>query len=204
MDKQPIFQSIFGDDWQSLPPVMHQHYANRPFSHDVTIVEGVMEVSMSPLVKLLSPLFRFTKTLVPKAGKDIAVKVHFCSEPDSNVFCFDREFRFPDGATHRFYSRMEPIGNNEVVEWTGSGIGWHAAYSYKDGKVMLKHLGYCIRLMGKRIRLPLGWLFGYGDAYEVPISDTSFDMAMTIQHPMLGRMYGYGGNFTIKEVALHD
>lgn len=202
MDKQPIFQSIFGKSWDTLPPVMQQHYANRPFCDDVVTVEGVMEVTLSPLAKLCSPLFRLSKTLVPKAGKNIAVTVHFRSEPDSNHFCFDREFRFPDGTTHRFYSRMEPIGSNEVVEWTASGIGWHAGYSYVDNKVVLKHIGYCIKVAGKAFPLPLSWLFGYGHAHEIPISDDSFNMAMTIQHPLFGVIYGYNGSFIIAQEKL--
>lgn len=218
MDKQPIFQSIFNEGfdegWDSLSPVMHQHYANRPYSNDLVTVEGSMEITMSPLAKLFSPLFRFTKTLVPKAGKNVAVTVHFRSEPDTSMFCFEREFRFPDGAVHRFYSRLEPIGGNQVVEWTGSGVGWHAGYSYSygdgpgdgpgDGKIMLKHLGYCIKVRGKRIPLPLGWLFGYGNADETPISDNSFAMAMSIRHPLFGVIYGYSGTFTIKEVRLDE
>jgi len=204
MDKQPIFQSIFAESWDALPPVMHQHYANRPYSQDAVRVEGMMEITMSPLAKLFSPLFRYTKTLVPKAGKNISVTVCFRSEPDSNMYCFDREFRFPNAGTYRFYSRMEPIGGNEIVEWTPSGLGWHAAYSYEDGKVMLKHLGYCVKVLGKRISLPLGWLIGRGEACEIPVSDTSFDMSMTIRHPLFGAMYGYGGTFNIKDVTIND
>lgn len=204
VEKQPIFQSIFGESWQALPKVMQRHYANRPFSQDLVTVEGTMEVTLSALAKLGAPLLRLTKTLVPKAGKNIAVTVSFRSEPHSKMFCFDREFRFADGSSYRFYSRLEPVGGAEVVEWTSSGIGWHAAYSFQDGKVLLKHLGYSIKLFGKRIPLPLGWVFGRSDAHEIAISDSQFEMSMAINHPVFGKFYGYGGTFTLTDMKLDD
>ena len=53
-DTNPIFQSIFGEQWSVLPPVMHKHYANRPRSNDVVTVEGLMKVEVSLFVKLLN------------------------------------------------------------------------------------------------------------------------------------------------------
>ena len=41
----PIFKSIFGKQWAILPPVMLEHYANRPYCDDVGTVEGKMDVT---------------------------------------------------------------------------------------------------------------------------------------------------------------
>lgn len=40
---EPIFKSIFGESWDFLSPVMKKHYANRPYTDDVTVVEGTLD-----------------------------------------------------------------------------------------------------------------------------------------------------------------
>jgi hypothetical protein len=203
-NKPPTFQPIFGDTWSHLPQVMHNHYANRPFTNDVVIVEGLMEVKIHWLVKLFGPLFTITKTLVPKAGKAVEVTVKFKREADSNVYCFDREFLFQDGSAYRFFSRMEPVGGNQVVEWTSSGIGWRAAYTFENDRVVLRHRGYCIQVFGKRISLPLTALFGHANAEEHAISDNEFAMTMSIRHPLFGELYSYSGTFEIAKMILDE
>lgn len=201
---QPTFRPIFGNTWDDLPPVMLKHYANRPFTNDVVIVEGLMEVKIHWLVKLFAPLFAISKTLVPRAGKDVKISVSFKSQPDSNLFCFEREFSFDDGKVYQFSSRMQPIGGNEVVEWTASGLGWWATYSFENDQVILRHRGYCIRIFGKRIALPLTPLFGSANAHEWTISDNEFGMIMNIKHPLFGEFYSYGGTFEIAEMRLDE
>lgn len=197
---KPIFQSIFGEAWNDLPPVMHHHYANRPFSHDVVTVEGIMEVSASPLACALSPLLRLTGALVPYEGKNIPVTVRFRSELHSDAFCFDREFRFPGKAPYHFRSRMMPIDGNEVIEYMGLGIGWRAAYSYTSGKVRLTHKGYVWRIFGQPLSIPLELVLGKGYAEEEALTDHSFRMMMKIRHPWFGKTYSYAGTFQIVEV----
>ena len=97
---------------------------------------------------------------------------------------------------------MEPIGGNEVIEWTASGLGWRAAYTYENDRVILRHRGYCIKLFGKRIALPLSALFGSANAEEWVISDNEFGMFMSIKHPIFGELYSYGGTFEIVELKL--
>ncbi len=199
---QPIFQPIFGKSWAQLPPVMHKHYANRPFSRDSVIVKGRLDIKLHWLVKMFAPLFAITKTLVPKAGSNIETVVNFASKPDSAYFCLEREFSFPDGQNYNFFSCMEPVGGNEVVEWTSSGIGWRAAYSYDGDQVILQHRGYCIKIFGRPIPLPFTLLFGRANAEERAISDIEFSMFMNITHPLFGELYSYGGTFEITEMSL--
>jgi len=198
-DGQPIFRSIFGESWKMLPPVFKAHYANRPFCEDVTLVRGTMYVRLSGVYRLASPIFHLTKTLVPRSGEKVDVTVRFKSESDSRVFRFEREFVFPDGKSYRFVSRMEPVGNNEVVEWTGSGIGWHAAYSYRKERVLLEHIGYRFKLFGFQVRLPLTFVLGMPSAEEQMIDDKSFSMQMQIHNPIFGKVYSYGGTFRLVE-----
>lgn len=197
---QPIFQPVFGEMWEQLPLVLRKHYANRPFSRDVVTVEGMMTVEIAPAMRLLMPLLRMGGALVPYAGNDIPVTVHFRSEPDSTAFCFDREFRFPGRKPYHFRSRMLPQGGNEMVDFMRFGVGWRGGYAYEDGKVKMRHKGYLWKLFGLKIPLPLTWLLGRGEAEEVALDDDTFRMEMTMTHPLLGRMYYYGGVLRVTEV----
>ena len=52
MSEEPIFKSIFGASWDELPSVMRKHYANRPYSDDITIVDGVLDVMCAGPIKM--------------------------------------------------------------------------------------------------------------------------------------------------------
>ncbi len=202
-DSLPIFQPIFGADWPLLPPVLQQHYANRPFTTDIVIAEGQMEVRRSRLIRLLAPLLRLTRTLVPYDGADIPVIVRFCSAPDSAAFGFDREFHFPGRPPYHFRSQMVPAGGNEVIEYMRFGLGWRAAYRYNGANgVMLTHRGYVWRVGGITLPVPLHWLLGRGNAEEEALSDTTFRMQMQMRHPLLGVMFHYAGVFAITRMEL--
>lgn len=200
--KEPIFSRLFGADWSALPPVFHKHYANRPCSRDIVVVEGEMRVDTSWLIRLLGPVLRLSGSLPPFAGEGIPVTVIFRSEPDSHAYGFDREFRFPGREPYRFRSWMVPVGGNEVIEWMRGGLGWRAAYSCRDGEVRLDHRGYAIRLLGRAIPLPLQLLFGRGSASESALDADRFAMRMSLRHPLFGLVYGYSGVFTVREVRL--
>jgi hypothetical protein len=202
--KQPIFQSIFAPHWGKLPVVLQEHYANRPYCSDRVTVEGLMKVEISPLAKLFSPLMRITGALAPYAGDDVPVIVHFESEPGSNAVCFNRIFHFPKRKPYHFHSRLMPVGGNEVIEWMPSGIGWHASYVFDGDKVLMRHLGYKIKLLGKIFSLPLEIFLGKGYAEEEAISEKNFRMHMDIRHRLFGKVYAYSGEFKISEVKLDE
>ena len=90
MTGDPIFKSIFGAEaWKDMPPVMHAHYANRAYSEDMGFAEGYLTIKMSPFMKIMSPFFALTKTLMPRAGENIRVQVFFKSDPLSDCFSFE-------------------------------------------------------------------------------------------------------------------
>lgn len=195
--QDPIFKSVFAAQWETLPAVMHKHYANRPFSHDVGTVEGKMDVEFGWLVKLLSPMLRLVGALVPYQGKDIPVTVSFRSEPDSNRFCLDRTFHLPHKSPYVFFSRLVPIEKDIIVEWMKYGIGWKHRFYYQDEKVILEHVGYVWNLLGKMLPIPLGLLLGRGYAEEQALDENRFRMKMNIIHPLFGKMYEYRGVFKV-------
>ena len=54
MTNSPIFQPVFGESWERMPPVLQRHYANQPYTEDVVTLEGVMDITLSPLTRLVA------------------------------------------------------------------------------------------------------------------------------------------------------
>lgn len=194
---EPVFKSVFGADWGKLPPVMKKHYACRRGMDDTVTVTGEMDIYVSRLIKIIAPFLRFFGALVPFAGKDVPVTVHFRSQNNSDIFILDRRFNFPDKNHYRFCSSMQPIGGNEVIEFMRYGLGWKAAFSWTGDRVVLRHKGYVLKVYKFFIPLPLALLIGKGDAEEWPVTEDSFSMKMQISHPLWGKVYQYSGVFKV-------
>lgn len=199
-EDMPTFAPIFGAQWQALPPALRAHYANRPYSRDVVTVTGKMTLKRSLWMRLLSPLLRMANALVPYDGEDIPVTVHYRSEPHSAAYCFDRLFHFEGRAPYRFRSRMFPGGGSRMIDFMRFNIGWRGMYHYEDGKVRLRHAGYVWRLGKRDILLPLEWLIGRSDTWEVATGENSFRMYMEMRHRLFGTLFSYGGDFTVQDV----
>jgi hypothetical protein len=204
MTQQPIFQPIFGETWDRLPPVIHAHYANRPYSQDRVTVEGRMDITLSPLYRLCSPVLKVLGLLVPYHGTDIPTTVHFISSPTDATFRFQRIFYVPNQKPYLFTSAMEHTDTHTITEWMALGIGWVATYGYDGHKVTMTHQGYRWRWRKLTIPLPLAFFFGKGYAEEYALNDTQFKMRMEIRHPIFGVLYAYQGMFTLTEVLAHD
>ncbi len=194
---QPIFQPIFGESWQHLPVVFKTHYANRAYSDDLATVEGTLNVSCGPVFRLLRPLFHFLGSIPPYDGHDVPVTVNFRSTPASKEFHFDRVFHFPGRKPWQFRSKMLQVDHNEVIEIMRFGFAWRLYYEWDNDKVVLRHKGYGIRILGTLIPLPLSAILGRGYAQETAIDDDSFAMHVNISHPWWGRIYEYEGRFRV-------
>ena len=202
---KPIFAAVFAEQWDGLPPALKAHYANRPHTDDVVTVEGILNISMSPVLKFMSPLIRLLGFLTPWDGAGIACTVHFRSDPKSTAFVFDRRFTFPGHPAYVFRSRLVPKGPHEVIEYMACGVGWRCGYFYEDDRVVLRHKGYILRLFGLDIPLPGATFFmGRGEAFEQATGDGSFRMSMALSGSPLGLRYGYEGEFRVTHMALSD
>jgi Domain of unknown function (DUF4166) len=193
---QPIFKYVFGEKWENLPLVMRNFYANRPDCKEVVMVEGKMDIGCSRMMRLLFPIFKFFKVLVPYQGKNIPVTINLCSNLNSSVLHFNRTFKFSDKKLYYFNSYMLPIKKNVVVEFVFLGLGWRTVYICKGNKVILKHNGYVWKLFGLLIPLPLSLLLGKIDIEKEAISDNLFHLKMKIAHLLFGE-YWYSGEFKI-------
>jgi predicted DCC family thiol-disulfide oxidoreductase YuxK len=194
---QPIFKSIFGEAWDDLPLIMRKHYANRPYTDDILSVEGCLDVMCSGPIKALRPLFLLLRLIPPYNENNVPVTVTFESVKDTCEFQFNRTFHFTNRKPYRFRSRMIQVEGNEVIEIMRFGIGWRMNYLWQDGKVILKHKGYAMKLFGLYIPLPLTTILGEGYAEEVAVDDETFSMFVEIRHPWWGKIYEYKGQFRI-------
>ncbi len=199
-NKEPIFKSIFGDQWNKLPPVMLKHYSNRPYGDDETIVEGKLDVMCAGPIRLLAPVLNLMGQIPAHNEKNVPVTVHFKSTEKSKAFHFQRVFKFGEAKPYIFRSRMVQIKNNEVMEIMRFGLAWKLHYLWDGEKVILKHRGYALCLFGLSIPLPLTFLLGEGYAEEVAVDENRFDMITHITHPWWGKIYEYKGRFEVKEV----
>lgn len=196
--KKPIFAHIFGESWGKLPAVMKKHYANKPFSNDVCTAEGEMDIMCKPFLK---PFFWLFNTLPYQTEKKISITVNFASNPETHGFHFDRIFRFKNGKVMNVNTCMYQIKDNEIIERMKYGICLNAYYIWDGKKVVLKHKGYALSILGFILRLPIIWLMGRVDCYEKPIDDDHFEIKLSINHILFGKIYEYNGRFKIiKEV----
>jgi predicted DCC family thiol-disulfide oxidoreductase YuxK len=192
---RPTFQSIFGKSWDSLPTVLKSHYANRPYSDDITIAEGVLDVMCKLPLIWLAPLMKSMGQIPVHNEKNVPVTVRFESERNSKAFHFNRTFHFKNSRPYAFRSKMLQIRNNEVIEIMRFGLGWKMLYLWDGSRVILQHRGYAVCLAGLYIPVPLTLIMGKGYAEEIPIDDETFDMITHITHPWWGRIYEYKGRF---------
>ena len=190
---KPIFADIF-DDFENLPIVFKKHYQNHGFCDETTKCEGQMRVYLSPLMKIGAPFLALTQTLIAKTGENIRVEVNFKSNPNDNSFTYDRVFYFND-KPQIFTSKMLPMGGSKIIEWTKSGLGWGANFKFENGRVILSHEAYYLKIFGKIIRVPIEFLCGRANAYEIAINDDEFEMYMDIRHWLFGKLYEYSGRF---------
>lgn len=197
LKEEPIFKAVFGESWDELPPVMRKHYANHPYSNEVTTVQGVLDVFCKSPLLWLSPFMRLLGQIPTFNENNVPVTVRFESDVSSKSFHFIRNFHFSDRKSYVFQSRMLHIKEDEVIEIMRFRLGWKMRYSWDGKKVTLKHKGYTLQIFGHFIPLPLTMLMGAGNAAEYPIDDNTFDMEVSITHPWWGEIYGYKGRFVV-------
>lgn len=194
---RPTFQPVFGDAWPDLPTVMHRHYANRPYSRDVTIIDGIMDIDCHGPVRWLAPVMTRMGQIPAMNERDVPVRIELASDVASRAFQFRRIFSLPDGRVYEFRSRMLQVGGADMVEVMRFGLCWRFRYGWDGTKVCLSHRGYALSLFGIRVPVPLGLLIGRSDAEERAVDDDTFDMVTRIVHPWWGLVYEYRGRFTI-------
>lgn len=202
--KPYLFQSVFGESWDNLPPVMHKHYAHRSHSNDTVVMQGMMQFKASRMAQLLSPILRISGMVPMFTAHNVPVTVQMCSQPDKAAVAFRRVFNLPERKPITFNTVFEPQQDNCLIDWTDDDIGWHTQVSYANRRVTMAFKGYCGRLFGRTFRLPLAWLIGTCTAWEKALDDNRFLMCMEIRRSNGELFYRYEGEFHITGVIRRD
>lgn len=197
MNDTPVFQTVLGDDWTGLGAIIKNHYFLRPQSADYICVSGEMtEIKHSLVAKMLIPFGLLFGAVVPYQGKNIPIDVHYNSSPENSNIYWDRDFKFKRGSFH-FKSFMEPVKQNEVIEFVRFGVGIRLRVTAEDQALVFRDIGYVWRLFGCDLPIPGRWLMGKVYVEERPINDQSFSMKMTLIHPLAGALFEYCGEFVL-------
>lgn len=193
----PTLKPVFGADWDRLPEAIKKHYANRPYSNDITRVKGLMTITFSPLMKFLAPFLSFFNMFAPAPGENIPVEVDYLSSPNDASFIFQRRFYYPKRTNpFEFKTTLWQIKDNVIVDVLRFGFGIKMKYQYDGSKIQFIHSGYLLQLGKLRIPLPLTFILGKGYGEETPLSDSSFHFFLESVHPLFGRIIRYEGVFT--------
>lgn len=196
-----LTQVSFASSYDISSPALQKRYSNRPYSSDIIQSKGTLDIYLSWLFKILSPLFRLTGTLCPYQGSNVPVEVQFISHPQSETISIHRTFHFANRKPYLFNSQLKLTKNNYIIEFMRFNIGWkfRLEYDKTNKKVTMNHHGYVISLFGILIPLPIAFIVGHGYAEEVALTDDSFKMLMKISHPIFGVLFQYSGTFKIAE-----
>lgn len=198
----PAFQQVLGNGWNRLGAVIRRHYFLRPYSDDRITVRGVMhEIHHAAVAKLLIPFGLLFGAIVPYRRKDVPIDVHYNCRPDDAFIYWDRVFHIDDRTDFHFRSHMEHVRDNEVIEFVRFGVGMRLIVSAEDGALVFRSAGYIWRILGWRLPIPLGLLFGTAYVEERPVDETRFTMCMVIRHPLAGVLFRYDATFELSPDA---
>lgn len=199
MNDKTVFEQVLGDDWNKLGSIIRQHYFLKPNSTDYICVTGEMsEIYHSMAGKLLIPFGMIFGALVPYKGRNIPIDVHYKASVDNANIYWDRVFKFDRGDYH-FKSHMEPVKENEVIEFVRFGMGIRLKVTEENSALIFRDVGYIWRLFGYDLAIPGRWLMGKIYVEERPLDDQSFSMNMSLSHPLLGELFRYSGVFELKD-----
>jgi hypothetical protein len=195
----PVIRKALGEAWYELGNIIRQHYDISPGTDSNMVIEGVMsEVYHSHIAKLFLLPGRLFGALVPYRGRHIPTQVRNWTRTDNQTAMFwHRTLRFPGRLPVIFRSRMEHVGNNEIIEYVRFGMGIRMLLSVQDAALVYESVGYVWRIGTRSIPIP-GWaILGEALIIEKPLSENTFHIDFVIRHPVFGRTFSYTGTFNI-------
>jgi hypothetical protein len=195
----PIRRAL-GTEWPALADVIRRHYDLPPRTEAQLQVEGIMQVSLSRIGKLLISAGRLFDALVPYKGQGIAVTVRNWARPDSSAMFWHRTFRYPGKSPVIFHSRMVYAGDKQIVEYVKYGLGIRMRLSAEGQTLRFDSQGYQWDLGPLTLRIPDWVLLGKAVIKETPVCERSFRVDFAIDHPLWGRTFEYSGEFSFLAV----
>jgi len=189
-----MFKQVLADQWESLNPVLQQHYGITD-GESITM-RGELSVRHGKFIKFLMPLIRLTGALIPVEGDRFEVIVE--NKRVGDVMYWHRSFK-KDNKVYEFKSKMQKFENN-IVEFVGLGIGVKMGLKVDDGRLIYEDKGYVIKLRKRLYSVPIHLLVGKSEIEEfVDINDEhDFKMRFVMTHPLFGFAFSYMGYMNIE------
>lgn len=183
-----LMQQLLGADWDRLPPALRTHHRS-----GAVIEAGHMDIAYPGFMQPLLTVLRIFGVLVNRSGGQVPTVVERSVEGDRQYW--RRTIRYPDGDEIHFNSYCVPAGNGQLIEFVNPVMGLQMA-PYVDGS-RLKYRGvrYVVKLGPLMLPIPEWLLLGHTTIVEEAIDETRFAMDFRIEHPLLGGIFRYAGEF---------
>lgn len=196
----PVIKKALGSQWDTLHPVVRQHYDLTPGTEQAVIMKGIMrEIHHSAIAKLFLLPGRLFGALIPYRGENIPARVrNWTTTNDVRTMFWQRSFSFPNGKTAIFASRMVHVAGDEIIEYVRFGLGIRMRVSADRGSLIYRSTCYQWDIGALSIRLPTWLILGAGEIRESGTSDSGFEMDFQMRHPLFGRTFSYSGAFEME------
>ena len=194
-----IMKQALGEKWHELDEIVKRHYEMAPgVPSDITIHGSMDRVFHSNMAKLFLLPGRLFGALVPYRGSDIPTEVKNWTQQDNvQAMFWHRTLQFPGKPLTEFKSRMEYAGGDEIIEYVRFGLGIRMRMSVEEGALVFTSVGYVWDAGISQLSIPTWAILGDAKIIEKAVSEKAFYIDFSMDHPLLGRTFGYSGTFQI-------
>lgn len=157
--------------------------------------EGYLDIYISLIYRLCSPLIRVFNGLAPYPGEKVHVIVSVESLTLNKSVRMHRLFTYAD-KTYEFTSYLVS-DEHSIIEMMQNKFGVRLICNKDDKKLIFKHGGYVLNILNKYFHIPLSLIFGTVYAEEKVIGTDQMSSNVCIKHIVFGALLKYKGNFKL-------
>jgi Domain of unknown function (DUF4166) len=190
------FRLAFGDRFDTLAPARKRHY---DLDADQALeIEGRMAAwNRYPFLRLFIPF-------MPLPADDIRVVVQHRGVIDNGELCYEslRLLHYPDGIA-RSYTLTRPLSASPSAVFDtfnqppNIGVTLHVELNDAGRELRQITRGPQYALFGRRRACLPGFANIHTVATERALDAQRIRTEVIVEHPLLGRMFGYHGTFTV-------
>jgi len=191
-NQKPFMQQALGEQWDQLPQVLKAHYSDDESGEN--IAKGALTINYPKFMQIPLNVMRWVGALVNQKGDHLPTTVKRVLKDGEQYW--HRSIHYPDGATIAFKSRFTYDANNKTfIEYTNRFFGLKMKVFVEGDTLRYESCGYVIKLGAIKIPLPEWLLLGHASIVECAISDSEFKLDFRLNHPVLGEIFSYTGDF---------
>ena len=195
MNNMSITQRALGQAWDTLPAALKSHYQ---FGDNYD--EGWLSIDYPGYLQPLFSLLHYTMgVLVNRRGNNVPTRVG--KRMRDGMLHFARTLRFVDGKVVLFNSRWEHDEGNRLIEFVTPFLGLRMKVWVDGGKLYYESCSYVFQLGTWQLSIPEWLMLGKAYIIESALDDQHFALDFRVQHPLLGKIFGYTGKFSTVPVA---